>query len=147
MNTEQFIADSARRGLSKTQVRETLGLCRETFYAMLEAMPPLPWPARGQSLGHKLGNEAKRGHCSPALRAALKQAVSTRKALHSHTVDGRHGTIDELVEHYSVSASTVRRRIKSGMSIEQALKTPPTPFSLRRDGFGTSARPGMEVAS
>lgn len=147
MNTEEFITLSAKRGLSKTQVRETLGLCRETFIAMLDAMPPLQWPARGQSLGHKLGNEARRGRCSPALRAALAQSVAKRKALHSHTVDGRHGTIEELAKHYSVSASTVRRRIKSGMPLAQALALPPTPLALRRDGFGTTARPSLEVAS
>lgn len=134
-DTEAFIRESATRGLSKSQVRQALGLCTQTFYAMLDAMPELPWPARGQSLGHKLGNEAKRGHCSPALRAALKQNLAKWKEMRSHTVDGRRGTIEDLVKHYNVSASTVRRRMQAGMTVEQALKTPVTPVALRHKGF------------
>lgn len=146
LSTEQFIQEAAARNWSKTQTREALGVCRETFCAMLEAMPPLVWPARGKSLGHKLGNEARRGNCSPALRAAAAKAVATRKELRSHTVNGFRGTIEEHAARSSVSASTVRRRMNAGMSITEALATPATPLKFRRNGYGTpehSARNNM----
>lgn len=132
---EHFITESAANGLSKTQVRESLGMCREKFGNLLEVMPPLQWPGPGKSLGHKLGNEARRGQCSPALHKALKQAHAAKTAKATHTVNGITGTIAVLAKHFGVGDSTVRRRIKEGMSLEQALTTPPTPFALRHKAF------------
>ncbi|MDY1341083.1 hypothetical protein SOJ48_29610 [Pseudomonas aeruginosa] len=82
MNTEQFIRESAARGLSRR-----------------------------------------------ATRLALDQARKARKDKHTHTVRGRTGTIEELVETLPspVSASTVRRRLAAGMSLEDALLTPHLP--------------------
>lgn len=134
-DVEAFIRESAERGMSKNQVRETLGLCRETFYAMLEAMPPLNWPPRGKSLGRKLSDEARRGYCPPALHAALRRNHAAKTEKGTYTVNGQRGTIEELVRHYSVSASTVRRRMKAGMTLEQALATPPTARPARYKGF------------
>ncbi len=135
MTTEEYIRDAAKRGWSKAQVRDALGLCRETFYAILEAMPPLQWPARGKSLGHRLANEARLGVCSPALRAALERNRAVRKERSIHVVHGRRGTIEELAQHYAVSGSTVRRRRKSGLSLEAALTIPPTQPGGRRKGL------------
>lgn len=137
LTTEQFIQEAAARNWSKTQTLEALGLCRETFYAMLKAMPPLVWPAPGKSLGHQLGNEARRGHCSPALRAAVVKAQTAHKAKASHVVNGVRGSIEEHAARSSVSASTVRRRMNAGMSITEALTTPATPLKFRRNGYGT----------
>jgi len=135
MTTEEFIRDCAARGFSKTMVLEALGLCRDTFYAMLEAMPAIDWPERGQSLNCQLSNEARRGVCTPKLRAAAQKAVAARRELRSHTVDGVRGTIVELAKRHGVSDSTVRRRMRAGMSLEQALKTPVTAVPLRHQGF------------
>lgn len=137
LSTEQFIREAAARDWSKTQTLEALGLCRETFYAILEAMPPLVWPARDKSLGRKLSNEARRGSCSPALFAAAKKANAVRKELRSHDVNGFRGTIEEHAARSSVSASTVRRRMNAGMDITEALETPATPLKSRRNGYGT----------
>lgn len=142
MTTEQYIRDAASRGWSKTQTLEALGLCRTTFYAMLEAMPPLEWPAQGKSMGHRLANESRRGNFTTALRVSLERGRAIKKDLHSHTIDGVRGTIEELAAHYGMHASTVRRRMKF-MSLEDALKTPVIPAALRRNGYvtrGNSAR-------
>lgn len=88
MTTEEYIKDCAARGYSKTMVLETLGICRYSFYAMLEAMPPIEWPARGQSLNCKLANEARRGISTAKLKAASEKALAARRELRSHTVDG-----------------------------------------------------------
>lgn len=126
MNVEQFIRDSAANGLSKTQTREALDMCTDTFYEALQHLGELPWAPRGQSLGHKLSNQARRGHCSPALRTALAESRARRKALHTHTLRGVSGTVEELVQHFphSVSASTIRRRLAKGLDIESAFFNP-----------------------
>ncbi|MFU7162663.1 hypothetical protein ACM75L_30815 [Pseudomonas aeruginosa] len=56
-------------------------------------------------------------------------ARQARKDKHTHTVRGRTGTIEELVETLPspVSASTVRRRLAGGMPLEEALLTPAIP--------------------
>ncbi|HCK5222520.1 hypothetical protein [Pseudomonas aeruginosa] len=129
MNTEQFIRESAARGLSRRATRLALGIGPWVFREMLTLMPDIEWPAKGQSLDHKRANSQKRGYCTPALASALDQARKARKDKHTHVVRGRTGTIEELVETLPspVSASTVRRRLAGGMPLEEALLTPATP--------------------
>ncbi|HGM4968046.1 TPA: hypothetical protein ACKPXL_000148 [Pseudomonas aeruginosa] len=126
MNTEQFIRDSAARGFSRRATRLALGIGPWVFREMLTLMPDIEWPAKGQSLDHKRANSQKRGHCTPALARALDQARQARKDKHTHTVRGRTGTLEELVDLLPspVSASTVRRRVAAGMSLRDALITP-----------------------
>ncbi|WP_319107877.1 hypothetical protein [Pseudomonas aeruginosa] len=108
MNTEQFIRDSAARGLSRRATRLALGIGPWVFREMLTLMPDIEWPA---------------------LARALDQARQARKEKHTHTVRGRTGTLEELVDLLPspVSASTVRRRLAAGMSLEDALLTPHLP--------------------
>lgn len=129
MNTEQFIRESAARGLSRRATRLALGIGPWVFREMLTLMPDIEWPAKGQSLDHKRANQQKRGYCPPALARALDQARQARKEKHTHTVRGRTGTLEELVDLLPspVSASTVRRRLAAGMSLEDALLTPHLP--------------------
>ncbi|MDI3653294.1 hypothetical protein QK396_30850, partial [Pseudomonas aeruginosa] len=129
MNTEQFIRDSAARGLSRRATMHALGIGPWKFRELLTLMPDIEWPAKGQSLDHKRANQQKRGYCPPALARALDQARQARKEKHTHTVRGRTGTIEELVETLPspVSASTVRRRLAGGMPLEEALLTPAIP--------------------
>ena len=131
MNVEKFIRDSAANGLSKTQTREALDMCTETFWEVLKCMGELPWALRGRTLANKLSAEARRGICTPAQRAALAASRARRKALHTHTLRGVSGTVEELVQHFphSVSASTIRRRLAKGLDIESAFFNPTTkPF-------------------
>ncbi|AYL32927.1 hypothetical protein [Pseudomonas aeruginosa] len=129
MNTEQFIRNAAARGLSRRATMHALGMGPWKFRELLTLMPDIEWPAKGQSLDHKRANQQKRGYCPPALARALDQARQARKEKHTHTVRGRTGTIEELVETLPspVSASTVRRRLAGGMPLEEALLTPAIP--------------------
>ncbi|QSL90474.1 hypothetical protein [Pseudomonas atacamensis] len=137
VDVEKFIRDAAARNWSRTQTLEALGICRETFYAMLKAMPPLEWAAPGASLGAKLAHEARRGHCSDALMVHLKGVHARRREKHSHDYNGHRGTIEQLARYsaHGVSASTIRRRMSAGMSLEQAMSLPQTPINRRRNGF------------
>lgn len=65
MNTEQFIRESAARGLSRRATRLALGIGPWVFREMLTLMPDIEWPARGCSADHQRANEQKRGHCTP----------------------------------------------------------------------------------
>jgi hypothetical protein len=129
MNTEQFIRESAARGLSRRATRLALGLGPWVFREMLSVMPDIEWPARGLSIDHQRANQQKRGQCSQALADALAAARETRRERHIHTVGEHTGLIEELVALLPspVSASTVRRRIAAGMDIEAALRTPHQP--------------------
>lgn len=135
MNTEEFIRDAARRNWSKTQTREALGMCREKFWAILAAMPPIEWPKPGTSEGNKRGAASKRGVHYPKLCAHLEKARARRRERATHEVCGVRGTIEEFAATAKVSASTIRRRVNAGMSIEQAMELPPTPINHRRNGF------------
>jgi len=66
MNTEQFIRESAARGLSRRATRLALGIGPWVFREMLTLMPDITWPARGCSADHQRANEQKRGRCTPA---------------------------------------------------------------------------------
>ncbi|MFK8398128.1 hypothetical protein M2D07_006405 [Pseudomonas sp. BGr12] len=129
MNTEQFIRESAARGLSRRATRLALGFGPWVFREMLSVMPDIEWPARGRSLDNKLANSQKRGQCSAALADALAGAREARRSKHVHTVGEHTGLIEELVDLLPspVSASTVRRRVAAGMDLEAALTTPPLP--------------------
>ena len=126
MSTEQFIRDSAHRGLSKTQCREALGVSRETFTEMLKYLGELPWPTKGNSLGNRLANEARRGYCSPKLRNEIARINHARRTRLAYTARGVTGNIPTLIKvlNAPVSARTVHRRLAKGMSLEEALFTP-----------------------
>lgn len=134
MSTEQFIIDSARRGWSRGQVAQALGLTRANLAIVLDAMAPVEWPGNNQSLARKLSDEARRGYCSPAQSAAL-EAFRVRRAQRStHTVGAHTGTIDQIAPKYGISPATVRRRMKAGATLEQALSQPVTPPGERHKG-------------
>lgn len=132
--TEEFIRASAARGLSKTATAAALGVSYRAFLAMLDVLPGIEWPARHQSLDRKLSDEARRGVCSDAQRRNLATAARALKDKHAYTVRGVRGTIPELVERFKVNAatSTVRHRLRRGLSIEAALFSQPTPPALRK---------------
>lgn len=134
MNTEQFIRESAARGLSRRATRLALGIGPWVFREMLSVMPDIEWPARGRSVDNMLANSQKRGQCSAALADALAGAREARRTKHVHTVGEHTGLIEELVTLIPspVSASTVRRRIAAGMDLETALTAPPQPSRVGR---------------
>lgn len=141
MNTEQFIRESAASGFSRRATRLALGLGPWVFREMISLMPDIEWPAPGKSIDHLRANEQKRGQCYPALTAALASARELRREKHLHTVGEHTGLIEELVDLLPspVSASTVRRRIAAGMSVEAALTTPCLPSGRACRPSGGSA--------
>ncbi len=115
-----------------------------TLKDMLEVIGPLEWVPGNQSLSRKRSVEQRRGVFTPALKASLQVAIAKRREKAKYEVLGPSGSplrgnIKELAQHFGVSASTVRRRMsEGGLSIHEALATPPTPRHLRRNGV---ARP------
>ncbi|ERY49374.1 hypothetical protein Q059_01522 [Pseudomonas aeruginosa BL05] len=126
VNTEQFIRESAARGLSRRATMQALGLGRWKFDLIIGAMEPIEWATNGTTLGNRLAYEASRGRFTPAQAAALERAHERWSESRRFTVDGVTGTIAELVEHFQspVHATTVRRRVAAGMSLRDALTTP-----------------------
>lgn len=122
---ERTIRDCAKRGMSRVETRRMLGYTEYKMRLILEAIPDVPWPARGTSLGNQRGNESKRGICLPH----FARAREIRRQRFTHTVRGVTGSIPELAKHFGiVSYNCARARIRNeGMTVEQALTTPPRP--------------------
>ncbi len=74
MNTEQFIRESAARGLSHRATMQALGLGRWKFDLIIGAMGTIEWAKNGTTLGNRLAYEASRGRFTPAQAAALERA-------------------------------------------------------------------------
>lgn len=125
MDIEQYIREAAARGWSKTQARLALEMSRDKFWAILDAMPPLSWAKRGTTLGNKLGNARRK--TSSAVTAAIAQARASRREKSLYDWNGQSGTITELARHSPASESTIRRRLKAGMPVDQAFSLPPNP--------------------
>lgn len=132
MKTEEYIRDCAARGFSKAMVMEALGVNRQSFNAMLELLPPIKWPAPGQSLACKLSYESRRGICPPALRASGEKGRQAKRKKHTYTVDGVEGTIADHAKRYGVQPATVRRRMYAGKSLIEALQATPSHRGKRK---------------
>ena len=123
MTTEQFIVDSAARGLSRRAVRQALGISYVSFVAILEVMPPIEWPARGCSVDSR---RASGENIRKLSRDAQLAGSIAHREKHMRTLpDGRKGSVKEFVALYGiVSQSTVRRRLRDGWELVAALTTP-----------------------
>lgn len=104
---------------------EAMGVSRTSFYAMLELMPPIKWPEPGQSIACKNTYESRLGVCTQKLRDSAEKGRQAKREKSMRTVDGVRGTIKELAAQHAVSVSAVRRRMASGMTLEEALKAVP----------------------
>ena len=129
MDTETFIRSCAANNLSKTATMQALGISRGRFALMLECLPDIKWPERGQSIDFWRAMQDRRGTFTDALRASHKLAMEARRKQRLHSLpDGRQGSIEEFVRDFKspVSACAVRRRLKKGWPILDALQTPRT---------------------
>ncbi|WP_313453450.1 hypothetical protein [Stutzerimonas nitrititolerans] len=122
---EKVIRDCAKRGMSRNETRLMLGYSKYKMQLILSALPDVPWPALGASLGHLRGNASRRGICP----ASLARARQARRDNLTHTVRGVSGSITELARHFGiVSSSAARARVSAeGMTVEQAVTMPPRP--------------------
>lgn len=131
-DTERFIKQAARSGWSRTAVCEVLGISWFSLNAILEVMPPLEWVSGYRSAARRRDWESRRGEFTPVLQRGLQTAVANKRKRAEHEAFGVRGTIKELAKHFGVGASTVRRRMAEGLTLEAALTVPVTPPHLRR---------------
>ncbi len=135
VDTEKFIKDAAANGWSRNQVAEALNISWHKLQAILEVMQPLTWGPGHQSVARKQANQQRRGYYPPRLQKAQQAAMAAIRKNHTHMANGVAGTIKELAKIHGLSASTVRRRMSEGCSIEEALSRPPTPHHKRKNGW------------
>lgn len=123
---EARIRGMAKAGHSKTMTQELLGLSRYAFDKLVAQMPDVEFPGRNRSRGYRASVERKRGIYTDAMRNASALAGQARHEQAKRTVRGVTGTVDELVAHFNcpLSAAQVRRRMRQGMTLEEALFTP-----------------------
>lgn len=113
MNTEQFIRESAARGLSRRATMQALGLGRWKFDLIIGAMEPIEWAKNGTTLGNRLAYEASRGRFTPAQAAALERAHERWSESRRFTVDGAGATGDTTMsstQHQLIEQCATRLR-------------------------------------
>lgn len=130
--TEKFIRDCAARGWSRNATREALDISRNRWARILEAIPGLEWVGAGRTMLAVQAHEARRGVFTDKQARALAKAHAVRSAKCMLEGDGLKGTPDQLAKHSPVSAHTIRRRVAQGMSLRDAVRLPPKPYSERR---------------
>lgn len=111
MNLDETIRAMAELGQSKGQVRDALGIPRNKFSEIVKLMPDIDWQQTPEERAARM--------------AGARKGVATRHAQHLRTVNGVTGSIAELCERFGqCSAVHARRRIRQGMSVEEAITTP-----------------------
>lgn len=126
MSIEQNIRQLAAQGYSRQHAMELLGFTRYSFETALELIGPIEWPGNGASVAAKAANAQRRGRFTKGMAKSQAMAAEAKRAIHAKTVRGVTGSIEELIEAFSLSIhpTTVRRRIAEGMDVETALFTP-----------------------
>ncbi len=111
MNLDDTIRAMAALGRSKGQLREALGISRNTFAEIVKLLPDIEWQLSAETLA--------------AMRAGARRAAEIRKAKHLHTVNGITGSIPDLCAWFGqCTPQYARRRIQQGMTVAQAVTTP-----------------------
>lgn len=124
----------AAQGYAKTMTYQLLGISRNRFEAILELIGPVDFPSPYATRGAKAARLEKRGVYTDAMRRCSAKAGKVRHEKAKRTLRGVTGTIEELVKVFSagVCAPQVRRRMRQGMSLEEAIFTPKS----RRNNLG-----------
>lgn len=119
----EFIRNCAKRGMSRREAAEAVGLDYTKFKRFVRDLAGIPWPKRGKSLSCQRWQEERRGTC-PGRQADHIRNLNARQHP-TYTVRGVTGTIPTLAKHFgAVSKYTVHKRIRCGWDLERALTEP-----------------------
>ncbi|APQ14611.1 hypothetical protein BJP27_24500 (plasmid) [Pseudomonas oryzihabitans] len=135
MTLEQAARYCCGERMSKTQACEVMQIHHQHLASVLDAMPRLNWPRRGQSNAYLDAQDRQRFVCPPAKAESLARAREKRLADQVYTLRGQSGTLPELYAYFGsgISLRQVQRRVAEGMSLEDALFTPPTKSNQHRN--------------
>lgn len=130
MKTEEFIRSRARMNWSRRMVADALGMDYQKFRTVVApSLPDVKWCKPNESVDRRRSYEERAGVSTPTLRrsAAIAREVRYSQAV-KHNVGGFVGTTKEVFDHWetfaSVTYSQVRRRLKRGVNILDALFKP-----------------------
>ncbi|MEN1398489.1 hypothetical protein [Pseudomonas aeruginosa] len=128
MNIEEAIRDMAVRGFSRRYAAEILGFSKGKFATIISAMPDIQWVAPNDSVRNRESRERARGQLRSEKQreAARKQCAALHAARNEsfkkYTAFGVTDTLPALTERFGVvRIQAVRKRLKKGISIEEAL--------------------------
>lgn len=121
--TAELIEKLCKRGHSRAETAKILGIPESRFRRFCKRLPDLEWPTRSLT---RIDADRARSECKDSyayLERNLQRARETCKAKAKRTVRGFTGDINELLSHFKInlSASTIRRRLAEGKTIEEAL--------------------------
>lgn len=129
----EFIRSCAARGLSKSHTAQLLGFWPSVFpdYLVLLGLDDVEWVKGAESLLAKQARResglARKGRTQDYLTEMDRARIRKRNndLAPKHSAFGVVGTLSELVALFGVVTKvSVGRRIKLGMSVEDALTTP-----------------------
>lgn len=118
----------ASRGVNKATAANLLGITPSKFRILIADYPSICWSTQKTPTPSCLKG---RSRCTLAMR--WKRSINSWRTLGQIT-----GNIDVIVEFYSaqgkcsVTASTVRRRLQSGMTLEESVFRAQTPVAKRK---------------
>ena len=125
MKLDDCIAFLAEYGCSKHQVAKLLDIRWELFLGMCKAMPDVQWATRGYTIADRQSRRKIRGKFPEAKREAIAKANEARRKGCMVMAFGKLATIEEHAERMGhVSYDCVLKRMRRGMSLEEALSTP-----------------------
>lgn len=126
---EAFIRAAAERNWSRRQTAAAIGVCRDKFDLMVQALPDVQWAAPGQTV-------LRRANLKTNAQAAAGRAKgrASQRAACLHTVGDRTATVPEFARELGINPSTLYRRMAT-MTLADALIAPkhkPVPPHLRK---------------
>lgn len=136
-NEIQFIRECAARGLSKSRTAELVGVWPASFGDYLECvgLGDLEFVNGYRSISANEGKQrsglTRTGVPQTYLTEEDRQVIRQRNLDRApkYTAFGVTGTLNQLAAQFGVvSKEAVRLRVKGGMSMEDALKTPRSDF-------------------
>lgn len=118
IGVEAFIRQAAARNWTHKQTRTAMNMNASKFAMIVQALPDVAWAPRGVR-----GDMAARVRDNPRAIAGRAKGRAVMMARHTHTVNGRSGTIPQLAREVGLAPATINRRLAT-MSLAEALAKP-----------------------
>lgn len=116
VDVEQFIREAAGKGWSKRMTRLALGIYQTKFELIVAAMPDVQWPGPGTSVRCREWQQRRVNDRNDSARGGAKSS-----ARHLREAFGMKSTIAGFAAQFGLGRETLRRRVHSSGSMEQAL--------------------------
>lgn len=125
------VRELANEGHSKLAVSQILELSYNQSYRKYLKLyaADAEWSPNGRTLAQRRAFERIPVEFTDKQREQSRKLARKTRERYLVTVQGKTGTMRELAKHFGISIYTVNYRRRNGMSLEEALTTPPSPHA------------------